>query len=343
MGAYKRSNEEELRQQFDDTRERQAELAIDFSKPLSEEQRASSLRGKTLLCTGGASGLGAAFVTAFARSSDDTAVILADLDATKGVALQDSLRAEGRAAIFIQTDVTRWESQLQLFRGALTWLNELAPGQERSIDHVICSAGITTGSIDLEPRNPAMLFQNYAPPKAPKTGSIAISVIGSMYTTQLALKYGMGLHKDHQPGGDRSITLLASQAGFNGITLSSDYTASKWGVRGLWRSLLNDHDHGSVRINLLAPYYTLTPLIARIAPVLEARGVKFASVDDVEAAAMRLVSDSSIHGRAVSIDEGGAYDIRDDWSGGFGAKMLEEGIKEGRTLMPTTQVSRARL
>ena len=85
----------------------------------------------------------------------------------------------------------------------------------------------------------------------------------------------MGLHRDDEPIHDEFTTLLASQANHNGITLSRDYTASKWGVRGLLRNLFNDQDHGKVRIDLLAPYYTLTPLIAKIAkiaPVLGARG-----------------------------------------------------------------------
>jgi len=55
-------------------------------------------------------------------------------DAEKGVALHDPLRAEGRAAKFIRTNVTDWDPQLQLFPEALTWLDELAPAGSGTLD-----------------------------------------------------------------------------------------------------------------------------------------------------------------------------------------------------------------
>jgi NAD(P)-dependent dehydrogenase (short-subunit alcohol dehydrogenase family) len=86
------------------------------------------------------------------------------------------------------------------------------------------------------------------------------------------------------------------------------YTASKWGVRGLWRSLLDDAQVSSspVRSNLIAPYFVATPLIKDHVPLLESMGIKLADIDDVEAAAMRFMCDKSIYGRAAGIWQGGA-------------------------------------
>jgi len=333
-----------LQAAFDAVKERQAGLTLDFNTPLSDVHITQSLRGRTLLCTGGSSGFGAAFVTAFAKSAEDTAVILADLDVEKGIALQDALKAEGCAVKFIRTDVTDWESQVNLFRAALAWLSEISPG--RSIDHVICSAGVLGGSLDIEPSHPAELDYKNLQPKPPSAKGIATGLTGSMYTAQLALKYGMSLHVGHDTAlADKSLLLLGSLASYSGIALQSDYTASKWGVRGLFRSLLNDETSAScqVRINMLAPFFTATPLIpAQMLLYLKAKGVKFARIEDVEAAAMRILVDKRIHGRAVSVDVSGPFDLQDDWSGAYGATVLEGGIVQGNLSMPLVQVSQPR-
>lgn len=333
-----------LQATIDAVKERQASLVVDFNTPLSEFDTTQSLRGRTLLCTGGSSGFGAAFVTAFAKSAEDTAVILADVNVEKGIALQDALKADGCAVIFIRTDVTDWQSQVNLFQAALAWLSEVSPG--RCLDHVICSAGLASGIIDIEPSPPTELDHKNLQPKPPSVNCIAASLIGSLYTAQLALKYGMGLHAVHDTAlADKSLLFLGSQASYAGIALQSDYTASKWGVRGLFRSFLNDETSASckVRINMLAPFFTVTPLIpAAMVVYLKSRGIKFARIEDVEAAAMRILVDKRIHGRAVSVDVSGSYDLRDDWSGAFGATVLEGGIVQGKLPIPLAQVSQPR-
>lgn len=93
----------------------------------------------------------------------------------------------------------------------------------------------------------------------------------------------MGLHRPDFEVGDKSITLVASMAGYTGFTLQSDYASSRLGVRGLFRSLLNDYTSATcpVRINLLAPHFVATPHCAHLAPKLQEVGVKLAEIHDV--------------------------------------------------------------
>jgi 5'-hydroxyaverantin dehydrogenase len=154
-----------------------------------------------------------------------------------------------------------------------------------------------------------------------------------MYTVSAAMRFGMGLHKQEPIAErtDKSIIMLASLAGYSGTPGLCDYTASKWGVRGLQRSLLDDAQVSSspVRFNLIAPYFVATPLIEDQVPLLESMGIKLADIDDVEAAAMRFMCDKSIYSRAAGIWQGGAVDLGDDLGGGDGATAMTEGVESG--------------
>jgi 5'-hydroxyaverantin dehydrogenase len=317
----------------------QQALAVDFRK--SAAYQAQSLQGKTLLVTGGASGFGETFVTTFVKNADSAAII-ADLDRTKGEHLEKKLLEAGCNVKFIQVDVTNWESVINLFQQALTWLRTL--DQDRTIDHVICSAGVDSEELDMSAVSPDDFLCNQTSPKAPKSISIQISIVGSLNTVVAATKFGMGLHRPVSEMGDKSITLLGSMAGYTGMVLHSDYTSSKWGVRGLFRSLLDDRKAASctVRINLLAPYFVSTPLTAHLLPGLLKMGIKMADLGDVTEAALRLVSDKSIHGRAVGIWQGGPVDLGDDLGGAFGSQVILDGVESGALMQALTQVSRPR-
>lgn len=315
----------------------QRSLAIGFPNPNGDATQ--SLKGKTLLVTGGASGLGESFAKAFAEHPD-TAIIIADLNSDRGEELAKTLHSGKCAAKFIQVDVTNWDSVTELFRMALTWLRTL--DNKRTIDHVVCSAGVESEELDLTPENPDDFLERNAPTKAPKSLSINVSVIGSLYTVSAAMKYGLGLHLADK--GDKSITLLSSLAGYSGMSLRSDYTASKWGVRGLFRSLLDDAKSAScpVRVNLVAPYFVHTPLTAHRVPQLQQIGIKFAALEDVQAAVLRFMSDESVHGRAVGIWQGGPVDLGDDLGGEFGSAALRKGIEDGALVRGSAHVSKRR-
>lgn len=319
----------------------QRALAINFETPVSD--LLPELQGKTLLVTGGASGFGETFATAFAQQPD-TAVIIADLDNVKGEQLEKTLNGSGCRVKYIQVDVTDWESVTSLFRNALTWLNTLQPG--RSIDHVICSAGVESDELDLAPVNPEDFLSSptETTSKPPRTLSVRVSVIGSMHTVSAAMKYGMGLHRPDSEIGDKSITLFASLAGYTGMSYRSDYTASKWGVRGLFRSLLDDTKAAScpVRINQVAPYFVATPLTAHRLPQLQKAGIKLADIKDVQAAALRLMSDKRVHGRAVGVWQGGPVDLGDDFGGSFGQEALRKGVESGALVQGTVHLSKQR-
>ena len=67
-----------------------------------------NLRGKVIIVTGAASGIGEACASNFAEGG--AKVVLADRDAVRGQALTARIVEKGAAAVFIATDVTQEEA-----------------------------------------------------------------------------------------------------------------------------------------------------------------------------------------------------------------------------------------
>ncbi|KAI6860405.1 hypothetical protein KC319_g8950 [Hortaea werneckii] len=309
---------------------------------LRTDDAGRSLQGSTMLVTGGASGFGEAIVASLFRATQDIAVIIADVNEENGLQVERKLVAEGRKAKFVQVDMTSWASVVGLFRTALRWLQQ--EHQVGTIDHVFGIAGVPSEGFDPTPISPAEFLSHDELPKAPSTLSEQVSVLGNTYLTQAAIKYGMGLH-EHPEQANKSITLMGSLSAYTAIPLHCDYSASKWGVRGLFKSLLDATEVEDLpfRVNLIAPYYVKTPLTAPRVALLESLGVKFGEVADVAAAATRLCADRTVHGRAIGVWQGGAFDLCDDMDGGFGSHVLQQGIAEEKLLVPRRKLWKAQI
>lgn len=84
----------------------------------------SSLKGKTAIVTGGASGIGREYVRALAKA--DVNVVIADLSEENGKKVQQETSGSTN---FVRCDVTSWESQLAMFKKA----REFSPNKEIDI------------------------------------------------------------------------------------------------------------------------------------------------------------------------------------------------------------------
>lgn len=90
----------------------------------------STLKDRTIIITGGASGIGAAACTL--AHAHGAKVVIADVQVEAGQALQSTL---GSRAIFHETDVSSWSAVLSLFETAYSHFG--------SIDVVCSNAGMT--------------------------------------------------------------------------------------------------------------------------------------------------------------------------------------------------------
>ncbi|CAK7233722.1 hypothetical protein SBRCBS47491_008708 [Sporothrix bragantina] len=237
----------------------------------------SKLANKTVVITGGSSGLGLAFVNAL--TSAGAFVVNGDIQPPQTVSRPD------RTA-FVKCDVTLWEQQVDVFKVA----REKAPNGR--IDVVIANAGIygpdvLDGLDDDTPQKPA-------------TKLLDVNLIGVLYTAKLA---GWHFHHDRTKGGDRCLLLISSIMGYIDTQGSSVYSAAKHGVRGIMTCLRRK---GLVRVNCLAPWFVATPIMPKsfiesTGAQFRAKGVDFATADDAVVAMARLATDTLINGRTLGI------------------------------------------
>lgn len=136
-------------------------------------------------------------------------------------------------------------------------------------------------------------------------------------TLQLNLVSAMDLscrfHDRFVRRGGGSVINIGSLASFLSIARSPGYTASKAGLLGLTRSLADRWAHDSVRVNMIAPGFIMTELMAsryngeRAEKILQAIPAgRWGTPDDVAGAALFLASPAAayITGTSLTIDGG---------------------------------------
>lgn len=241
----------------------------------------STLSGRVVLVTGGASGIGAEVCRRAAAAG--ASVIVADLDVAKAGGIADEVR--GRA---IEMDVTSQES----VTAAVTTAEEAAG----PIDVLVTSAGITQ------------------PPHPPEELDQAIwdKVLDVDLRGTWLCAVAVGRRMATRGGG--SIVTIASIAGMRSMPLHS-YTPAKAAVIAMTADLATEWGRSGVRVNSVSPGYVLTPLLQDQidqgqrdpANLVEASALgRMVRTDEVAEAVCFLASDaaSAITGVNLPVDAG---------------------------------------
>lgn len=115
------------------------------------------------------------------------------------------------------------------------------------IDIIVANAGISTTDA---------IFFNDIDAKEPKEPNLSITdvhVSGVLKTTALALWYFRKQNAE-APGRDQCLVLQGSVTGYVDHYGAPQYTASKYAVRGLMKSLRKSEDSDVVRVNVISPW-----------------------------------------------------------------------------------------
>lgn len=258
-------------------------MAISTNKP--------SFAGRTVLITGGASGIGQATAHAFARHGASIGII--DVAGTAAIDHEVSeLKAYGINAAGAHANISDVE---EVARAIADLSGVLGP-----IDTLINNAGIWEPNP--VPESPLQLFDRH----------IDVNVKGTFYVTQACLpamlKNGCGV-----------IVNIASVSGTAGRGGDSAYSTSKAAVVMLTKTLAAELGPKGIRINCVAPGAVATPLTAglrtpegesAIAELMATHpgpnGRFFIDPEDMANIIMFLCSSDSkaIHGAVIIADEG---------------------------------------
>lgn len=275
---------------------------LDLSSPLKTDP--AFIQGKTIVITGGASGLGAGFSRQWA--SHGANVIIGDINVKAGEELVAQLRSTTKSSHhhFVPLDVTSWESQVHFFREAV----RLSP--HRGIDTVVANAGINNAKDSSRYESPTADYETDLDPPAPMFRTMDVNLVGVLYTAHLALFYlprnpgskPCSATSPPRPGErDRHLILLGSMASFYPAVTQVPYTVSKHGVLALFRCLrMTAPITAGVRVNMITAYFIDTPLLTAPARLVVA-GCGVGCVDDVVQAATWFLSKPDILGRALFV------------------------------------------
>ena len=190
------------------------------------------------------------------------------------------------------TDVTDWLSQVNAFKSAIYFSGR------RSIDIVVAAAGVGGQSFIAEDEDPPSLEED---PPLPRSADLNIDVNakGVYYTSKLAQHYfalPSSSHTIADPSFRKCLVVVSSMAGYLELD-AADYTASKWAIRGLFRSARSRMEDLGYRMNLIAPWVMDTPMSKGLADICRENGIPIGDARDVAEAVIRCAADNAICGK----------------------------------------------
>jgi NAD(P)-dependent dehydrogenase (short-subunit alcohol dehydrogenase family) len=247
----------------------------------------STFTGKSVLVTGGASGIGRAAAISFAQQG--ARVTVSDVDVAGGEQTVADIRQAGGDAQFVKADIAK-SAEVEALIGKVV-------ATHGRLDCAFNNAGIEIEHLPLAESDEATFDR-----------IMTVNVKGVWLCMQQEIRQML-----KQGGG--AIVNTASVAGLVGAPLQPIYAASKHAVVGLTKTAAAEYSRFGIRINTVCPGIIRTPMLDRALerePKREKTIVKvhpigrLGEAQEIANAALWLCSDSAsfVTGHQLAVDGG---------------------------------------
>ena len=243
-----------------------------------------SLAGRVVLVTGGSRGIGAAVARAAAAANAGVAIGYRE-DAAAASAVVADIRRTGQAAQAFQADVSD-STEAKLLISAVE-------GEFGKIDGLVNNAGIMPSSPLIE-----MADEEW-------DAVLRTNLSGPFYCSRAALP-GMIAR------GSGSIVMISSRLGQIGWPEVAHYSAAKAGLLGLTKSMAREYGPQGVRVNAVAPGFTITDMTSDIVGtesgnrrLAELPSRRFPEPEHVAAAVLFLLTDAAAQFQGQTLNPNG--------------------------------------
>jgi NAD(P)-dependent dehydrogenase (short-subunit alcohol dehydrogenase family) len=201
---------------------------------MAQTTRSGRVAGKTAIVTGGASGIGEA--TCLLLAEHQSGVVIADIDESKGKALEARIVENGGEAVFQRLDVTSEEDWDRVVQYTMDWRGRL--------DIVVNNAGMSG------PQGRAAVLE---------TTVENWNMVMNVNSTGVFLGTRAAIEPMRRSGGG-SIINISSIYGIVGSKASAVYHASKGAVRTFTKAAAVSYATDGIRVNSVHPGFADTPM-----------------------------------------------------------------------------------
>ncbi|WP_433592523.1 SDR family oxidoreductase [Nocardia sp. CA-145437] len=247
----------------------------------------SRFTDRSIIVTGAARGIGAAYAKALA--AEGAKVVVADLNSELGEATAKEITADGGVAVFAPVDVADPESAKALA--------DFTVAEFGGINHLVNNAAIYGDmKLDLLVSVQWDYYKKF----------MAVNLDGALNVTR-------AVYKHIAKAGGGSIVNQSSTAAW---TYSGFYGLAKAGINSLTQQLAHELGHSRIRVNAIAPGPTDTEATRSIVPeqfvdqlVKQMALKRLGTTEDMVGACLYLLSDDAgwVTGQVLNVDGGQVF------------------------------------
>jgi 3-oxoacyl-[acyl-carrier protein] reductase len=248
------------------------------------------LRGKTVIITGAAAGIGRATALKFAREG----AVVEGWDINEPGALPAEIESIGGEASFSKVDVKRRESVEEAVRGVMA--------RRGSIDVLVNNAGIVRDAQIVKWKDGAVAAEMT---DEQFDDVINVNLRGVFLCARAVIPHMIA-------GGGGVILNASSVVGLYGNFGQTNYTATKAGVIAMTKTWSRELGRYNIRVNAVAPGFVATEILNSVPEKIIAAMIdhtplkRMGKPDDIAEAYLWLASDCAtfITGAVLSVDGG---------------------------------------